>query len=112
MCWPESIRTALPRRARIRAVAATGEKKYHVGLAKGEVGEYVLVPGDPGRTPMIAKYLDDAKEVAFSREYRTFTGSLDGVPVSAMSTGSEERRVGKECRSRWSPYHSNKNNER
>jgi len=68
-------------------VAATGEKKYHVGLARGEVGEYVLVPGDPGRTPMIAKYLDDAKEVAFSREYRTFTGSLEGVPVSAMSTG-------------------------
>ncbi len=68
-------------------MAATGEKKYHVGLAKGEVGEYVLVPGDPGRTPMIAKYLDGAKEVAFSREYRTFTGSLDGVPVSAMSTG-------------------------
>ena len=68
-------------------MAATGEKKYHVGLAKGEVGDYVLVPGDPGRTPMIAKYLDGAKEVAFSREYRTFTGSLDGVPVSAMSTG-------------------------
>jgi uridine phosphorylase len=68
-------------------VVATGLKKYHVGLAKGEVGDYVLVPGDPGRTPMIAKYLDGAKEVAFSREYRTFTGSLDGVPVSAMSTG-------------------------
>ena len=65
----------------------TGQKKYHVGLAKGEVGEYVLVPGDPGRTPMIAKYLDDAREVAFSREYRTFTGSLGGVPVSTMSTG-------------------------
>jgi uridine phosphorylase len=62
-------------------------KKYHVGLAKGEVGEYVLVPGDPGRTPMIAKYLDGAKEIAFSREYRTFTGSLGGVPVSTMSTG-------------------------
>ena len=65
----------------------TGQKKYHIGLARGEVGEYVLVPGDPGRTPMIAKHLDDAREVAFSREYRTFTGSLEGVPVSAMSTG-------------------------
>jgi uridine phosphorylase len=64
-----------------------GEKKYHVGLAKGEVGDYVLVPGDPGRTPMIAKYLDDAREVAFSREYRTFTGTVGGVPVSTMSTG-------------------------
>jgi uridine phosphorylase len=68
-------------------VAEKGPKKYHVGLAKGEVGDYVLVPGDPARTEMIAKYLDGAKEVAFSREYRTFTGSLDGVPVSTMSTG-------------------------
>jgi uridine phosphorylase len=68
-------------------VTATGEKKYHIGLAKGEVGDYVLVPGDPGRTPMIAKYLDGAREVAFSREYRTFTGSLGGVPVSTISSG-------------------------
>lgn len=67
-------------------MAAT-EKKYHVGLGPGDVGEYVLVPGDPGRTPMIARHLDDAREVAFSREYRTFTGKVDGVPVSAMSTG-------------------------
>src|SRR5438552_17227585 len=68
-------------------MAVTDEKKYHVGLAKGEVDEYVLVPGDPGRTTMIAKYLEGAREVAFSREYRTFTGTVDGVPVSAMSTG-------------------------
>ena len=68
-------------------MAATGEKKYHIGLAKGDVGEYVLVPGDPARTPMIAKYLDGAREVAFSREYRTFTGSIDGVPVSTISSG-------------------------
>jgi uridine phosphorylase len=68
-------------------VAVTGDKKYHIGLARGEVGEYVLVPGDPGRTPAIAKYLDDGHEVAFSREYRTFTGSLLGVPVSTISSG-------------------------
>ena len=68
-------------------MAATGQKKYHVGLAKGEVGGYVLVPGDPGRTPLIAKHLEGAREVAFSREYRTFTGSLGGVPVSTVSSG-------------------------
>ena len=66
---------------------AVTEKKYHVGLGPGDVGNYVLVPGDPFRTPLIAKHLDDAHEVAFSREYRTFTGKVDGVPVSAMSTG-------------------------
>ena len=68
-------------------MAQTEQKKYHVGLGPGDVGNYVLVPGDPGRTPMIARYLDNAREVAFSREYRTFTGSIEGVPVSAMSTG-------------------------
>jgi uridine phosphorylase len=47
----------------------------------------VLVPGDPFRTPLIAQHLDGAREVAFSREYRTFTGSVGGTPVSAMSTG-------------------------
>ena len=26
-------------------------------------------------------------------------------PARAATTRSEERRVGKECRSRWSPYH-------
>src|SRR5438552_202701 len=64
---------------------AVTEKKYHVGLGPGDVGDYVLVPGDPFRTPLISKYLDDAREVAFSREYRTFTGTLDRVPVSSMS---------------------------
>ena len=63
------------------------DKKYHIGLARGEVGDYVLAPGDPFRTPLIAKHLDGAKEVAFSREYRTFTGTVEGVKVSAMSTG-------------------------
>src|SRR5438552_18188858 len=66
---------------------AVTEKKYHIGVGQGDVGEYVLMPGDPGRTPLIAKHLDGAREVAFSREYRTFTGTVDGVPVSAMSTG-------------------------
>lgn len=63
------------------------ERKYHVGLTAEEVGKYVLIPGDPARTAVIARYLDGAREVAFSREYRTFTGSINGTPVSAVSSG-------------------------
>ncbi len=63
------------------------ERKYHVGLAEGEVGQYVLIPGDPFRTALIAPYLEGAEEKAFSREYRTFTGTVDGVPVSSTSSG-------------------------
>ena len=66
---------------------ADSERKYHVGLARGEVGEYVLIPGDPGRTALIAKHLEDAREVAFNREFRTFTGRVDGVAVSTVSSG-------------------------
>jgi len=63
------------------------ERKYHVGLAAGEVGGYVLMPGDPFRTALIAKYLDGAEEKAFSREYRTFTGAVNGAVVSTTSSG-------------------------
>ena len=30
---------------------------------------------------------------------------LNGEPLEGFAQRSEERRVGKECRSRWSPYH-------
>jgi uridine phosphorylase len=63
------------------------QRKYHVGLAPGEVGGYVLMPGDPFRTALIAQYLEGAEEKAFSREYRTFTGTVAGVPVSTCSSG-------------------------
>jgi uridine phosphorylase len=63
------------------------KKEYHIGVGRGDVGRYVLLPGDPGRVPKIASYFDTAEEIAFNREYRTFTGSIDGIKVSATSTG-------------------------
>jgi uridine phosphorylase len=63
------------------------DRKYHVGLAAGEVGAYVLIPGDPFRTTLIARHLVDAQEKAWSREYRTFTGHIAGTPVSTCSSG-------------------------
>ncbi|MEW6556564.1 MAG: nucleoside phosphorylase [Elusimicrobiota bacterium] len=67
-------------------------KQYHIALGKGDVGRYVLLPGDPGRTPLIAKFFDDANEMAFNREYRTFTGHITGydgkkIKISTTSTG-------------------------
>ena len=34
-------------------------RQYHIQVAKGEVGRYVLMPGDPKRCAKIAKYFDD-----------------------------------------------------
>ncbi|MDD2520810.1 MAG: uridine phosphorylase [Kiritimatiellae bacterium] len=66
---------------------AAAEMQYHVHLKRGDVGRYVLLPGDPGRVPLIASFFDKAKEVAFNREYRTYTGTVDGIKVSCCSTG-------------------------
>lgn len=61
--------------------------QYHIGLRKGDVGKYVILPGDPKRCEKIAKHFDNAKLIADSREYITYTGYLDGVKVSVTSTG-------------------------
>ena len=61
--------------------------QYHIGLKPGDVGRYVILPGDPGRCEKIAAYFDDGKFVCQSREYVTYTGTLEGVPVSVVSTG-------------------------
>lgn len=62
-------------------------KQYHIQVGKGDVGRYVIMPGDPKRCEKIAKYFEHAQLVADSREYVTYTGYLDGVKVSVTSTG-------------------------
>lgn len=62
-------------------------KQYHLQVGKGDVGRYVIMPGDPKRCAKIAQYFDDARLVADSREYVTYTGYLDGEMVSVTSTG-------------------------
>lgn len=69
------------------SVIYSNEKEYHIGLKSGDVGKYVILPGDPGRVPQIAAHLDNAVQVGQNREYTTYTGYLDGVKVSVMSTG-------------------------
>ena len=61
--------------------------QHHIHLKEGNVGGYVLLPGDPGRSEMIAQYFDDPKFVAQNREYVTYTGTLAGEKVSVVSTG-------------------------
>ena len=62
-------------------------KQYHINVGKGEVGKYVILPGDPKRCEKIAAHFENAKLIADSREYVTYTGYLEGVKVSVTSTG-------------------------
>ena len=61
--------------------------QYHLQIRPGDVGRYVILPGDPKRCAKIAKHFDQAELVADSREYVTYTGYLDGEKVSVTSTG-------------------------
>jgi len=64
-----------------------GEVQYHIRCQPGDVGEAVLLPGDPGRVESIARLLDRPRLVARNREFTTYTGELDGRQVSVCSTG-------------------------
>ena len=63
------------------------EKQFHIRCVEGDVGRYVLLPGDPGRCESIAKLFDDAHHVTQNREYNIYTGTLLGEKVSVCSTG-------------------------
>jgi uridine phosphorylase len=66
----------------------TGDgRQYHIGLKEGDVGKYVILPGDPKRCVKIAQYFDEPKLIADNREFVTYTGYLDGEKVSVTSTG-------------------------
>lgn len=61
--------------------------QYHLQIRPGDVGRYVILPGDPKRCAKIAEHFQDAKLIADSREFVTYTGYLDGEKVSVTSTG-------------------------
>lgn len=64
-----------------------GETVYHLRLKTGDVPGYVIIPGAPERTMKLAKDWDHVKEVAHYREYKTVSGTYQGVPIAATSTG-------------------------
>lgn len=72
---------------------STGEKplvkglQYHIRCQRGDVAPYVLIPGDPGRVPKIAKHWSESKKIAFHREYQTYTGKIDNTSISCTSSG-------------------------
>ncbi len=63
---------------------------YHLSLSREMIKEanYALLPGDPERVPKIARTFDEnAIELAYKREFRTWLGNLEGKMVLVTSTG-------------------------
>lgn len=66
---------------------SSDQLQYHVHVRPGDVGRYVLLPGDPGRVEKMAAFLDNPHFVSTNREHTVYTGSLLGEKVSVVSTG-------------------------
>jgi uridine phosphorylase len=47
----------------------------------------VLLPGDPSRAEAIASRLVGAKRIAANREYHSYRGEYEGIPVGVVSAG-------------------------
>jgi len=65
----------------------TGTRQYHIGLERGEVSEYVLLVGDPGRVAKVASRWDGVELERSNREITTATGTYRGMRLTCMSTG-------------------------
>lgn len=63
------------------------DKQYHIQVGKGDIGRYVILPGDPKRCEKIAGFFENPVLVADNREFVTYTGYLEGEKVSVTSTG-------------------------
>lgn len=62
-------------------------KVPHLRCSKEDIGEIVLLPGDPGRVQMFKNLCRDFKIVSRNREYTVGTGYYNGLKVSVCSTG-------------------------
>ena len=59
----------------------------HIMCGLGDIEKHVLLPGDPNRVPRIASFFDEARKVSDYRGFVTYSGKIDGIGISACSTG-------------------------
>lgn len=69
------------------ATVYSPNEEFHLKIRTGDVGKYVILPGDPGRCEKIAACFDDPHFVSSNREFTIYNGTLDGTLVTACSTG-------------------------
>ena len=69
-----------------------------------EVCRYLAWP-PPVKLEETLALIREAREQMARRQSIVFAQIWNATGHAVGSTRSEERRVGKECRSRWSPYH-------
>jgi len=85
----------------IRGVANVHPMTAELALRLGRAVAHVFRKGDRRHKILIGK---DTRLSGYMLEQAMASG-INSMGVDVLLVRSEERRVGKECRSRWSPYH-------
>ena len=62
-------------------------KQPHICLDESAGAKYAVLPGDPARVGRAAAFLENVRELAYNREFRSLRGTYRGVPVLVISTG-------------------------
>lgn len=59
----------------------------YMGGTPETISKYVLFSGDPWRVNVLKQYLEEPQQVAFMREFNTYTGLYKGERITVTSTG-------------------------
>jgi uridine phosphorylase len=68
-------------------IVIVNDKLYHLGIKKSDLAENIFIVGDPARAIRVSQEFDQIDCEISNREYLTFTGSYQGIPVSVIGTG-------------------------
>lgn len=60
---------------------------YHLNLLPQDVGQTIILVGDPARVDRVAARFDQVELTKQKREFRTITGILDHKRITVISTG-------------------------
>jgi uridine phosphorylase len=65
----------------------SGDRMYHIDLAKGECAKHVVLVGDPARSELSRTLLEKVTLSRVHREFVSYRGSYKGLDVTVLSTG-------------------------
>jgi uridine phosphorylase len=60
---------------------------YHINCGPGDLAPYIFTCGDPARAAKIARHFDAVAVRRKNREFVTYTGTYQNIPVSVLATG-------------------------
>jgi len=61
--------------------------EYHIQCDAEDIARYVVLTREAEQAARVAARLEDHRFISDSRGYNVFTGHIDGLPVSVVSTG-------------------------